>query len=163
MNEPKTLVLGSGQTFCVVESKVVIYGLAKTVRAVLERDKMPDFSDGMKTAMRKADFGKTETKVDDYTSGGDQVYFAGMGVIGMGKKGAPVDSHVEETQAGTDLSQRTQWTFKDSAAANDAKKSWEEDFQKAKTASRSPKTFLGDIQAKRFGEREYADHRYENS
>jgi hypothetical protein len=46
-------------SFCVVEDRRVIYGDAKALRAVLERDKKPELSDGLRAAMKQTDFGQT--------------------------------------------------------------------------------------------------------
>ena len=47
---------GAGKTFCVVGRKKVIYGDAKTVRTVLERDQAPKLSEQMQSGLNKADF-----------------------------------------------------------------------------------------------------------
>jgi predicted Zn finger-like uncharacterized protein len=44
--------------FCVIDNKRVVFGKATTVRAVLQRDKKPDFSANLKAAMDKADLSK---------------------------------------------------------------------------------------------------------
>jgi hypothetical protein len=53
-----TLYEGATDAFCVIDGKKVIFGKAATLRAVLQRDKKPDFSDNMKAAMKKADLSK---------------------------------------------------------------------------------------------------------
>jgi hypothetical protein len=46
-------------SFIVPESKIVVFGRFKDLRNIVERDKVPDFPDGMVTAMKRADFNKT--------------------------------------------------------------------------------------------------------
>lgn len=46
------------QAFCVVDAKLVILGETVTLRAVLQRDKAPELSAGMKAVMKHADFSK---------------------------------------------------------------------------------------------------------
>src|SRR5262249_9166477 len=43
------------KAFCVVDSKLVVYGRADTLRAVLERDKKPELSSGLQTALKETD------------------------------------------------------------------------------------------------------------
>ena len=45
--------------FCVAESKVVLIGELESIRKVLKRDGKPNFSEGMKAAIKQADFSKT--------------------------------------------------------------------------------------------------------
>lgn len=54
-----TMYTKSDGAFCKVDGKLLILGSIKDVKAVLERDKKPDLSDGLKAAMKKTDFSKT--------------------------------------------------------------------------------------------------------
>jgi hypothetical protein len=47
--------------FCVAEDKLIVVGMAKDLKAVLERNKKPEFSSGLQSALKQADFGKTVT------------------------------------------------------------------------------------------------------
>jgi hypothetical protein len=134
-----------GQSFCVADSKVVVYGTAKTLRNVLERDKAPEFSSGMQAAMKKADFSKTETKVNDYSDGKGST-FGGFGGFGVGKSNLQLESHVEEHQAGSGISLRSVYTFKSASDASTAKKEWDDGYQKAKSDPLT-KEFVADMQA----------------
>jgi phage FluMu protein Com len=60
-----------GQTtasaFCVVGGKTVLYSPDfKVLKAVLERDKMPEFSPSMQAGLKKASFNRTLTEINTY-------------------------------------------------------------------------------------------------
>lgn len=46
------------KAFCVVDAKLVVYGRADTLRAILERDKKPELSSGLQTALKETDLTK---------------------------------------------------------------------------------------------------------
>lgn len=50
---------GRGESFCIVADKLVIYGKARDLKAVLERDKMPELSKELQAALKEADMSKT--------------------------------------------------------------------------------------------------------
>jgi hypothetical protein len=50
---------GFGQAFCVVDTKMVVFGKADELKKIIERDKAPDLSDNMKKMIGKASFRKT--------------------------------------------------------------------------------------------------------
>jgi hypothetical protein len=54
-----TLYEGNSEAFCIAESKLVVFGKAAAVRKVLERDKKPELSEGMKAAIKQVDFSKS--------------------------------------------------------------------------------------------------------
>ena len=116
-----------GQAFCVAGSKTVVFSRdPKTLKAVLERDKMPEFSAAMQNAMKKASFGKTEVHI----SAGSE---AGLGFGGFGgKKDLKPDFMVRETDLGSDMKMRTVASFKDASDANDAKKLADDEVLKQK-------------------------------
>jgi hypothetical protein len=54
-----TLYEGGSASFCIADSKMVVFGKAAAVRKVLERDKKPELSEGMKAAIKQVDFSKS--------------------------------------------------------------------------------------------------------
>jgi hypothetical protein len=48
----------AAKAFCVADSKVVIWGRADSLKAVLERDKKPELSAGMQTVLKETDLSK---------------------------------------------------------------------------------------------------------
>lgn len=50
---------GTGYSFCVVSSTLVIYGRGKDLKALLERDKNPELSDAMQAALKDTDLSAT--------------------------------------------------------------------------------------------------------
>jgi hypothetical protein len=57
---PMTQALAS-QAFCLVDSKMIVGGPSKTLKSVLERDKKPELSEGMKTTLKYTDFKKASS------------------------------------------------------------------------------------------------------
>jgi hypothetical protein len=47
------------RAYCVVDSKLILFGRYKTLKTILDRDKKPDLTKGMTAAMAKTDFSKT--------------------------------------------------------------------------------------------------------
>lgn len=136
INEPKSApgVFNFKQAFCVVDSKTVLFGQAKTLQSVLERDKMPEFSANMQAALKKADFSKTSTNVIDYGDGKEVGGGGFMLDFGIGKSGQ-LNWSVTEADAGTDLKIHSVYVYKDSASAADAKKDWDAKYEKEKNGA----------------------------
>jgi hypothetical protein len=125
--EPKA---GGGvpHSLCVVDSKVVLYGQTKVLKSVLERDKAPEFSTAMQTAMKKADFSKSETHVLDVSDNKDAKFNTFVG----GTKAGGLESEITEIDVGSSLTMRGTAIYKDSSSASDAKKELDEGLEKAK-------------------------------
>jgi len=124
---------GGPAGFVQVASKMIVYGNPKTLRSVLDRDKAPDFSPVMQSAMKRADFSNSMTIVHDLSdgkeSGGGGFAFD---LFGSGSKSMQVDSKVVEAHLSSNLVSRQTTTYKDSASASAAKKEWEEHIEKLK-------------------------------
>jgi phage FluMu protein Com len=135
INEPSTPPGAPGirNAFCLIDSKTVVYGQGRTVRSVLERNKAPELSAGMQAVMKKADFSRSQTRVEDFSDGNQQMVMPGMGMgFGQFGPGKQFDNLVEEVQAGSDLSVHAAITFKDPASATAAKKEMDDNLQMTK-------------------------------
>jgi len=120
INKPKF----GGQSFCVVDSKtVVLSGDASTIKAVLERDKMPEFSTAMQAALKKASFGHTKTSILTGTVGE---------LAGPGKARKNMEWLVIHEDVGSDKQTRVVAEFKDKESAADAKKEADDTLLKEK-------------------------------
>lgn len=50
---------GRGESFCIVADRLVIYGQARDLKPVLERDKKPELSKELQTALKEVDLSRT--------------------------------------------------------------------------------------------------------
>jgi hypothetical protein len=102
-------------SFCVAESKVVIYGQLDRVKEVLERNKKPRFTTGLETALKQADFSDTIA------------FAADVREVGQGFALGPMTRENTEGVAGSiqiksDVRARVIALCKDSQSAADIKK-----------------------------------------
>ncbi|WP_171474228.1 hypothetical protein [Frigoriglobus tundricola] len=113
--------------FCVAESKVVLISEPDALRKVLKRDGKPNFSDGMKAAIKEADFSKTIAVAVNVK---EIVALGGKGGNGVG---LPIDRAADEyaknvegfggwVSVNTDINGKFTAIFKDDKAAADGKK-----------------------------------------
>jgi hypothetical protein len=113
-----------GMSFCVVDSKTVLFSNdPKTLKAVLERDKMPEFTTTMQAALKKASFNRTQTMI---FTGSD---FKGEGPL---DKRTKTEWAIIEEDVGSDKKIRYVEEFKDKEAAAAAKKEADEKILKQK-------------------------------
>jgi hypothetical protein len=132
------------ESFCVVESNLVLLSPYKTLKAVIDRGKKPDLSDAMQAALKKADFSKTmafAVNVKELVSkaGGDKKGTNGPSqdpfgrLVDMFGKGGPPEKQLEkfarkiESISGsldlkTDLTLQIQVDCKDNVTAEDIRK-----------------------------------------
>jgi len=114
--------------FCVAESKVVLLGEPDTLRKVLKRDGKPNFSEGMKAAIKEADFSKTIAVAVNVKELMSQSGKKGAGPVGipLGGSAGEYFKNVEGfggwVSVKTDISGRFTAIFKDDKAAVDGKK-----------------------------------------
>jgi hypothetical protein len=133
-----------GDSFCVVESDLVLIGKFKLLKAVVERGKKPELSDAMQTALKKADFSKTmafavnikelvNQMSGDKKASGAPAQDPLANLVGMLGKSGPPEKQVEkfarkiESASGsldikTDLTINLQVECKDNVTAEDIKK-----------------------------------------
>jgi phage FluMu protein Com len=135
INERNTQFPGqNSMSFCVVDSKLVLMGNASVLKTVLERDKAPDLSEKMKTAMKAADFKKTMTLVAvDMDANKNTMPVGGMPFGGNNTMPPPV-SMVIALQVDKDIVSTTTMTFKDAKAAEDAKAKVEQALTQMRTS-----------------------------
>jgi hypothetical protein len=123
--------------FCVVGSKLVVFGKVDTLKSVLNRGKAPELSDRMNGLLKSADFSKAVTIVaQSDTSKGVGGGFGGLfgpqaGLSG-GKNEVDPESAVGTVAVDSDLTMKLTLTFKDSKAAADAKTKIENDLAEMK-------------------------------
>src|SRR5262249_46585577 len=96
---------------------------ASTIKAVLERDKMPEFSTAMQAALKKASFGHTKTSILTGTVGE---------LAGPGKARKNMEWLVIHEDVGSDKQKRVVAEFKDKESAADAKKEADDTLLKEK-------------------------------
>jgi hypothetical protein len=114
--------------FCVVDSKLVLAGPG--VKAALERDKKPEFSEGMQAAMKAADFSKPVVVAVNLKDALAKFSKAskGMGEMNMAMAMMPpgategYDAAVLEVSVASDVKIMATVICKDSAKAEEAKK-----------------------------------------
>src|SRR5262249_16987153 len=109
INKPKS----GGRSFCVVNSTTVLYSNdADTIKAVVERDKMPEWSTGMQTALKKASRSTPHTPIPP---GGQKLEWS-----------------IDERDWGSDTRHRRIAEFSDKEAAEKAKKATDDSILQGK-------------------------------
>lgn len=115
----------SQPSFAVVDKKLVVFGDKEPVRAVLQRDKKPEFSKNLQMAMKQVDFSKTIAFAADVQSSRSKAGEA-FGMFGPNKD---VLRSLEKTNAvavqvkvGSDVRLDLTLFCQDAASANDVKK-----------------------------------------
>ncbi len=112
-----TLYDDKGQmAYAVPESKVFLQGSAKTLEAVLKRDKKPELSEGLKKAMDLVDFSNCHASASDFSA-------KGSGVFTLDKD---MDAQGTEWDMSSGMSGKSISVFKDASTAEAKKKEMEE-------------------------------------
>jgi len=111
-------------SFCLPESRIVVVGPADSLRKILQRDKRPQLSASFEKAFAGADFSSSKVSIGAGKRAG-----AG-GVAGLQQGRAFPDASCTETNYGSDHTSKVTFYFKDSAAAEDARKEAEESLKK---------------------------------
>jgi hypothetical protein len=121
----------NAEGFCVVDSKLVVFGKVDTLKSVLNRGKAPELSDRMNSLLKSADFSKAVTLVaqSDTAKGVGSGFGDLFGPAGLpgGKNQVEAESAVGTLAVDKDLTLKLTLTFKDSKAAADAKTKIESD------------------------------------
>ena len=141
-----------GDAFCVAKKNLVVFGSAKALRDVLQRNKKPDFPAGLSAAMKEADFSKTiaVAAAAPQTSGSPAPGPGGFplgGAAALGSfKGA--EGMVFQAKVSSDVSLTFIALCKDADAAKDAKKKIDEGLTQLKQAPMIPKDISSAIDVK---------------
>jgi phage FluMu protein Com len=117
----------AGDAFCIVNSKLVVGGPSKSVRAVLQRDKKPDFSASMQAAMNQVNFSDTYALALDVKSlpkdgGNAGLMPGGLGNFSATKMIGGVDGFALSGKVATDVTLKATVLCKDNQSATDLKK-----------------------------------------
>jgi hypothetical protein len=111
----------SADVFCVIDSQTVLYGKSAIVRAILERDRRPEFLPRMETALRDVDLSKTLAFAFNLTNlqQAQQMAFPGFD---FDKLFASVETLSGQISIGKDMRVNLTARCKDSQAAEDLRK-----------------------------------------
>jgi hypothetical protein len=132
---------GNGDGFCVAKPKLIVFGPAKSLREVLQRNKKPDLSPKLSTAMKEADFSKTivVAAAAPKQGAGKPANIGGLPIGGNPFAGDDdVDGVVVQVKVATDVSITLVAICKDSATATVAKRKIDEGLTKAKAMPNIP-------------------------
>jgi hypothetical protein len=126
----------NAEGFCVVDSKLVVFGKVDTLKSVLNRGKAPELSDRMNSLLKSADFSKAVTLVaqSDTPKGVGSGFGNLFGPAGLpgGKSQVEAEGAVGTLAVDKDLTLKLAMTFKDSKAAAEAKTKIENDIAEMK-------------------------------
>jgi serine/threonine protein kinase len=112
-----------GSALCVVNKKLVLYGTSRGLRAALQRDKKPEFSEGLRAAMGQVDFSRTvalacDLKSPDFTRG----LRSGGGDNDATKVLEQVQGLAVQVKVGSDIAAQYTLLCKDAVGADEVKK-----------------------------------------
>jgi hypothetical protein len=144
-----TLHEADKDALCVVDKKLVLYGTAKGLRAVLERDKKPTLSDGMQAALKAADLSQTVTVAVDLKAGGGRPSAPGLPGGGVDLDAfRQAEGLVIQGKVKTDVTLNVIVLCKDAASAADVKKKTDDELAKLRQNPLLPKDLAAALDIK---------------
>lgn len=117
-----------GQAWCLPDSKTVLIGKGDTLKKVLERDKPAELSDGLRGALKDADFSKSLTMAMDSKEMYAKMKKSGVDFekawekIGIANPMGDIDGGAYQVDVGKDIKFQSVMLCKDSKTAEDIKK-----------------------------------------